>query len=356
MEDTPDDDGMVTFPNGDVDVDIQFRSTRTESRLTKIRRIITVEPPVFLFMFAIGMHAPALQALTYHKVCLMDFEFHPSVCENLKNESYHSEEDMVQTGSSHWFLYQNLCFELPAIVLSFFYGSLSDHFSRRLGLALPLFGQTLSVLNYIISSVYMKSHVGYILIGQIISGCFGGWITFLLSVFSYLSEITSKTARTSRIAVVEAVISLSIALSYFLSGIVLDHTSYKFVFTLSLFLYVLGIVYIYTWLMVLPKEKGIQGAVCTRLGSVFTFARVRESFTCMLKKRAHGGRKRVLILLVCVFTSAVSYNGNYKIYSCHSHSALYGSKCHVKNTNPQIIIHVFHNTHCNVYQLLHSFL
>ncbi len=316
MGDVQDDDTThveVAF-RGHIDTPTQDMEFRTEKKsqnvFMRLRRTITVEPPVLLFMFAIGLHGPALQGLTYHKVCFMDFNYDHSICSNLKNESFYIQEDEVQSGSSHWFLYQNLCFEIPAIILSFFYGSLSDHFSRKLGLVLPLIGQSMAVANYIINAVYLEMHVGYILIGQVISGCFGGWITFLLSVFSYLSEVTSKSARTSRIAIVEAVISLSIAISYFISGIVLDNTSYTVVFSISLALYILGIIYIYTWLLTLPKEEEEQRLNIVRsLKTVFTFKQLKESFTCMFKKRRNRGRLRLLVLLLCVFMSAVSYNG-----------------------------------------------
>ena len=277
-------------------------------RCSKLRMLITAEPYIFLFMFAQGVHGPAVAALTYHKVCMMRYG-NIDICDNLKNGSFNTEEDIVQTGSSHWFLYQTLAFEVPAIVMSFFYGSLSDHFSRRLSMALPALGQAISVANYMICAAIPHSHVGLLIIGHVISGFFGGWITCCLAVFSYLADVTTEHTRTSRIAVAEGVISLSIALSYFISGIVLDHTSYEFVFGISLGMYFLGIIYVWLWI-VEPKRNGrghklVEGS----LKEVFSWKTTKESFMCTFRKREGKGRKRVLLLLLAVFTTAISYNG-----------------------------------------------
>ena len=106
--------------------------------------------------------------------------------------------------------------------MSFFYGSLSDHVGRKMTLILPTIGQAISMANYIIQSVHMEYHVGYILIGRMISGIFGGWIGCCLASFSYLSAVTSPDTRTVRISLAEGCISISISISFFISGVILD--------------------------------------------------------------------------------------------------------------------------------------
>ena len=131
-------------------------------------RWVTVEPLILIYMLASGVHAPALSSLTYHKVCI--HKYHSTItCDNLHNSSNKHKEDYVQGVTSFWFLLHNVANELPAIFLSFLYGSLSDNFSRKLALTLPCLGQTISIFGYLLNSVFIDSHVAYLLIGQTIS-------------------------------------------------------------------------------------------------------------------------------------------------------------------------------------------
>ena len=128
----------------------------------------------------------------------------------------------MQSEASHWILYEHLAFELPSLVVSFLYGFLSDHVSRKIALILPIIGQVLCMSNYIIQSVYIDAHIGFLLIGRVISGVFGGWISCCLASFSFISQITSPDNRTVRISIAEGCISFAIALSVFISGMLLN--------------------------------------------------------------------------------------------------------------------------------------
>ena len=228
------------------------------------------------------------------------------ICDILHNETYHDLEDQVQTETSHWFLWQNLCYELPAILLSFLYGSLSDHYSRKLALALPSLGQAISMANYVLNSVYMHWHVGYLLVGQLISGLFGSWITCLLGAFSYLSEISTAEKRTVRISVAEGVLSVSIAISFILSGVILEKTSYPITFGLCICLYLCTILYIIIVLRERPRDSAHVLPSCR---DALGLHRIKEAFSCVFKYRLHNNRLKVLMILASLFTANFSYSG-----------------------------------------------
>ena len=229
------------------------------------------------------------------------------ICEILHNETYHDLEDQVQTETSHWFLWQNLCYELPAIMLSFLYGSLSDHYSRKLALVLPSLGQALSMANYVLNSVYMEWHVGYLLVGQLISGLFGSWITCLLGAFSYLSEISTTEKRTVRISVAEGVLSLSIAISFILSGVILENTNYPITFGLCVGIYLCAVLYVILVLRERPRDPSHQAPPSCR--DALGLHRNKEAFSCVFKHRLHNNRMKVLMILGSLFTANFSYSG-----------------------------------------------
>lgn len=228
------------------------------------------------------------------------------ICDNLHNKTYHDLEDVVQSHTSHWFLWQNLCYELPAIVLSFVYGSLSDHYSRKLALALPSLGQALSMCNYVINSMYMEWNVAYLLVGQVISGLFGSWITCLLAAFSYLSEISATSKRTVRISVAEGILSLSIAISFVLSGVILEGTSYPITFELCVGIYFCNVIYVFVVLRERPKARHEKPSSFVEAVGL---QRIKEAFSCVFKSRPDKKRMKVLMILATLFTANFSYSG-----------------------------------------------
>lgn len=59
-------------------------------------RYITVEPAMFLYMFAFQLTSVIEQELFVRKACLVNNNFTVEVCDNLKNATYNSSSDAVQ--------------------------------------------------------------------------------------------------------------------------------------------------------------------------------------------------------------------------------------------------------------------
>merc|ERR1712168_1402047 len=106
--------------------------------------------------------------------------------------------------------------------MSFVYGALGDNVSRRLALLLPCIGQLVAMSIYIYAGSLIQSPIEILLVAQLSSGVFGGWITSNLAAYSYISEVSEAGARTSRISVGEGVEAVSAAIAMLASGILLD--------------------------------------------------------------------------------------------------------------------------------------
>jgi len=108
--------------------------------LHRPRTCFTVEPVLFLFMFATFLSYSSFQQLVHSLVCqqtpncMLNQTLHHCQ-QNLSNASWDEQE--VQSKSSHWILYINLASGIPAILVSLFYGSLSDQVGRRFFIVLP---------------------------------------------------------------------------------------------------------------------------------------------------------------------------------------------------------------------------
>ena len=71
-------------------------SHKVWQKLVEMVRHITVEPAMFLVCFAIYMEKATYSEMTIRKSCLNDFNFTEAICENLLDENYTEENDLVQ--------------------------------------------------------------------------------------------------------------------------------------------------------------------------------------------------------------------------------------------------------------------
>lgn len=287
--------------------EVLARSRKCPPTLSWLRTTVTIEVILFLYNFGGTLVHPTVQALVYRKVCLQ--KYNVTICDSLELGGHKHQEEDVQTDSSHWYLAEHLCFEIPSILLSSFYGSLSDNMSRKAALLLPAIGQILSTTNYVLNSVYMDLPVSYILIGPTISGIFGGWVSCGMASFAYLSDVTTAESRTWRIAIAESVLSVSGAISAFMGGRLLDSTSFQFVNSLALSVYVIMAIYIVFWIREPPSSKREGNRRCGAIWrKVCSPGKIKAAVGCVFRKRERNRRVHILVSLGVLITASVGYN------------------------------------------------
>ena len=232
---------------------------------------VSVEPIVLLVCLADGLARPTTSALWYRKVCLSSFN--ASVCDELTNETLNvsAAEETTQKQTSQWMFYETVCHIVPALLLTLLFGSWSDKVSRRIPLFLPVVGHLISSSNYLLNAIFPGGPLWLLLIGQFVLGCFGGTMTVLMGAFSYLVDVCAKDQRTFRIGIVEAMLFVGGGLSHFVSGIILDHTSYVFVYSTCIGMYLVVFVYIAVWLNDTPLKvcDGCSGWLPAGTSSVY---------------------------------------------------------------------------------------
>ena len=202
---------------------------------------MTVEPIVLFISLAGGLAIPTTSALWYRKVCLASFN--ASVCDQLTNETFSGAEEATQKRTSQWMFYETVCQIVPALFLTLVFGSWSDKVSRRIPLFIPIIGSLISSTNYLLNTIFPGGPLWLLLIGQLVLGCFGGPMTSLMGAFSYLVDVCPKEQRTFRISIVEGMWFVGSGVSHLVSGVILDHTSYVFVYSTCIAMYLLILIY-----------------------------------------------------------------------------------------------------------------
>ncbi|XP_046577633.1 solute carrier family 46 member 3-like [Haliotis rubra] len=261
--------------------------------------LITVEPVLFLYMIGSFLTNPTFQAFVYNKVCID--KYNETLCGSLRNktfqEDHKTEEDYVQSETSYWILKKNIVERIPAcLIVVFILGSWGDKVGRKLPVILPSVGTTLSYIVYMILSIYPSSKVEYVMIAAALNGLSGGFTALIMAVYSYVTHTADPANRTTRLGILEAVIFLAGTLGVFISGVMLDNTSFTFVFAFMCGCTFLGMVYAVIRLenLTASTTRPESESVCTYwfLGSA------KESARCVMKKRQEKRTLYIFLLLI----------------------------------------------------------
>ncbi len=281
---------------------------RIMSRVKFCLRQITVEPLLFLFTIASALLVICSKALIYHKVCISHYD--PDLCDNVDNGSFPEQEQHVQSEASFWYLTETYCYEVPSLVTSFCYGSLSDKYGRRLALVIPITGQLISCMIYILNATFIHFSVVAILPGPLLSGLFGGWSSFNIGAFGVLSDITSPQQRTTRMSIAESVVYISAAMGYSFSGFILDKTSYKFAFYLAYGLSIVSLAYVFL------QIKHHRDRILNKSSSYCDASLLTTSFWVLRKKRPDRKRTYILVILLTACLVIISNIGKCVFAPC----------------------------------------
>ncbi|KAL7976075.1 hypothetical protein Chor_009753 [Crotalus horridus] len=93
----------------------------------------------------------------------------------------------------------------------------SDSVGRRPVLILPALGMALQAATYLVV-MYAKLPVGYLVVGRVLSSLSGNYNLVLAGCFAYVADVSDRTARTFRVAVLEACLGLAGMVASVLGG------------------------------------------------------------------------------------------------------------------------------------------
>ena len=170
-----------------------------------------------------------LQNLIIEKACLVNLKHSPEVCGNLTN--YNQTEIQVEQLVSTISMYQSVLTAIPAVIVSLFLGPWSDVNGRKPLMVVPMLGTILTQIIYILNTYFSYLKAEFVLLTSL-GSLFGGFTGFLIGIYSYISDISSGRARTSRIALLDLFVFLGFPVGTFVSGPLYKYGGYYTVFGL----------------------------------------------------------------------------------------------------------------------------
>ncbi|KAH3868255.1 solute carrier family 46 member 3-like [Dreissena polymorpha] len=209
----------------------------------------------------------------------------------------------IQQETAKWTIYLSMASLVPTLLGNIIFIPLSDIYGRKLVFMLTLVG---AIVRLGLSSfvVYYKLDLIYLVIGHVIDGISGSFMTFLAMMFSYTCDLLSSgKQRTLGIVMMEVLLGIIGTAASILTGYLLDKIGFFWPLALSTFLLVLALIVL---VFCVPETLGISNQ---RSETTTTpCARVEEVFQSMLEAFkfyfTHKSKVKRLkyILLICVFT------------------------------------------------------
>ncbi|KAI8041795.1 hypothetical protein M5D96_006064 [Drosophila gunungcola] len=250
---------------------------------------ISVEPTMFLYMFAFMITSVVEQNFFLYKSCRVNNNFTEEICRNLnKAENEYFKNKSLLTNA--WFLqWENISAHIFPIILALFWapsrigGAGSCHCSWDWMPSWP-------VQNIIFSATLP-------------SALTGADVAIFASCFAYISDISTVQQRTIRVTILDVVyltaMPLGVALGSHLFYNVFNQ-SYADMFTVNASLLALAIIYSLCALkwQTTPKQRSLRELGCCGFwGDFFDKQHVRDSLAVLVKPRK-GHRRSFLIILM----------------------------------------------------------
>lgn len=235
------------------------------TKLKHFKQIITVEPLLASFIFAIGLCRPLIENLELEKSCRVNLKFNNTICNAIlsgQHENWTKENRLVQVQISNMRSWQQPVQSIMPLVLVLFLGSFSDRYKcRKPFLIVPIIGELLSLVGCLLNIVYMREWSLEVLgiTRHVLQSFFGGTPMLIMASISYIADHTTIESRTTRIGVIQIVLSVSSLLVQPLSGLLLLQFGSIYIVIAAISLQLFSIVYGLLWIHEDRPENVLKG-------------------------------------------------------------------------------------------------
>lgn len=279
---------------------------------------ISVEPVLFLYMFAFMITSVVEQDLFLQKACHVNKNYSNEICSNIKNSSNVKYKKEVQKIVAQFLQWESILANIFPIILSLFIGSFSDKYGRKIPLLIGLSGKIFYSFMIIINSQMALWPLEYILLTATLPCALtGSDIAIFSSCFAYISDITSIKNRTIRVTILDGcylfAMPLGVILGAYLFNNCLNH-SYANMFILNLT--VLSITFIYSILVLKCKTTAEQHSIKELIkkgvfSEFFNKKHIKESIKLITNKDNINKDFIILILITAVLFTFQREEGKY---------------------------------------------
>ncbi len=255
-----------------------------------------------IFRTAEAILEPSIVMYIYQATCTDELHHSEAVCNNLKQNP--EIENRVQEISGHIITWFRFFWDFPGLLVLPFCGAWIDQIGRKFAIVFPCMGTILAILCYLLSTIKDVNFVPLIMIGSFLRSSSGGASVVILGILSYISDISTKTVRTSRIGIILSINSLGNVIGYGLLGILFDMFDFGTVFCVVMTLEsvcLLGALFLFQDAMPIKTEG--------KSSFVFSLEHLKDSVKVVYKQREDGKRWQLLCIIIILMINQMCREG-----------------------------------------------
>ena len=280
---------------------------------------VTVEPVVFCYAFGILLHVPIIQQYIFYRVgesrgLVTNKTEHHSNCDS---HTAHTNPQLqrimkdTQSETSFILLATIITSTIPTLFMTLMLGSWSDNVGRRTVIAIAIFG-SITESSLILIITCFKLPIYFLMLSSFIGGICGYFPTIILSVFSYIADITHPSQRAFRLGVVEAIAFISGMISHLSSGWWIEKTGYVAPYWLITSLHFCA--FLYT-IFILPESRQVN---VKKFGEGLCQFQHIQSIIQLFQEPRNGQRWKLIYLMTataCMMLSSTGFGCVFVLYA-----------------------------------------
>lgn len=283
--------------------------TERLSRWKKIRKYlakVSIEPVMCLYIIGVRLPEIPIENLLIYKVCRQE-HYNTTVCDNLLSDNqYFFDKVIVQQSLADWKIYIDLMLSVPMLFLSIVVGPWSDKFGRKAPLLVPILGRIISALCLIANVYYIDAPVVYLIVSFLPSAILGSNIVNIISC-SYISDITKKSSRTIRLAVMTFIMYLGEPVALVVGSRIFDNFGFYPLMIASMCCLVLSFIF---GVIFVKETISNTEPIANKIKCFFSVGIAKEFFRTLSRGRQEKKRKYLWFYIVA-YMVYILYRGKF---------------------------------------------
>ncbi|XP_063839382.1 proton-coupled folate transporter-like [Ostrinia nubilalis] len=293
----------------DHDDEPEEKRTCAQSCMYAFRKV-TVEPTVLLFIMGYMIASLATTNLSLQKACRVNLNFSDEICTAMNDQTLDSQNEFEREAQRllaralSWRTY--ITATIPCVI-GLFVGPWQDKTGRRkIFLVIALMGQVLGCINSMINVYFFYQLNLEVLIftEALLDALSGGSCVVIITVFSFISTITTEKNRTFRMGLVNFSLTVGLPVGIASSGIMLRSLGFYGPFGFSLGIHLINAMY-NAFVLKDPKrteeQKKHDGqGVRYFFRTFFDLSNIKETIKVVFKNGPKRRRLRMCVLMVIV--------------------------------------------------------